>query len=227
MQIGKWIVFGVMALLIGAIVFSVYFASEGWEDGAPEASVTVTIQEINGEMQTFEGTVEIKKIEGNTASVMRPATAYTADIPALNPNGVYKISFVLTATFDTNGEAISQLSGTMGNGHPATWDSKSDREILSDIETTSQNQASVFEFESPSDGIDRYYTHYYDGSVYQLIRGSNVDGSVFDLTVEAEGINTEGAWSVGTTSATITIQEGTQGTITITIDNIETNVEGA
>lgn len=212
----------VLVLVFGGIYYFGVYPSD-WADGAPVGSIAVTFVEVGGAGQVLTGTVEISDVKSKPAT-MRPATAYTADILALNPNGIYEVYFIFTVTFDTDGDATTRITGILGNGYPATWEDKSDRDNLADNEPTVVNQASVFDFEHATTGVIRPFKYYYDGSAYPVIRGADIDGSVFDFSIDATGYNVEGAWSTGSTSGQINIVEGPAGTVTITVDNIDTSV---
>jgi hypothetical protein len=217
-----------VTLLAGVLYFGL--APSDWSEGAPEGTVFVSIKEIGGTGQTWQGEVEISKVETKPATILQ-ATAFTADIPALNPIGIYEIAFLVTATFDVDGTARCEHSGTLGNGFVAMYveapPNPPDGTILIGREDTTAGGQSIFDFVHPTTGVARNWPYYYDGTNDIKIRGADVDGTAFDFSLDASGYNAAGAWSVGSTTFTVNIVEGPEGTVNIIIDNIDTTVTEA
>ena len=208
----KWLGIGIAIM---AVVGMFYYSQGEWVDGAPRMVITATIEDSQTG-DTWTATFDIN--ENFSPQTVVPMTAVTADVPAVNPNGIYTIGFLVMARVDGDADIRAEMTGTMGNGHPTYIEAQQDRDKIAEIIPAIANDPVTF-FQSKTP-----WTYYYDGVSFHTILGSTIDGSVFELGVTAEGYNSEGAWSVGSTDVTIPINVGETGTINITIDSIDTNV---
>lgn len=209
----------VIAFIVAMIVLGgfLYWNSEAWDEGTPEATITARIIDNSGDIQ-WSATINIDDVKSHTAAMI-PATTYTANVPALNPNAHYTIGFIVTGIFDTDGDATITQTGETGAGKVTYSDESSPQTTITDTMEIVPNVPTAFDFGN----INWKYRH--EGIMDMVpILGLDVNNSAFDFSIVATGYNSEGAWATGSLQFDVIINVGATGTINITIDNIETEV---
>lgn len=200
------------AVVVIAVVAALYFGATSyaeWEEGAPELTILVHITDV----ETQEIVTQNFNLGKETYS---PLTAYTAQFPALDPIKEYTLGIDVILTPDSDGVA----NGGFGNeilatGEPIRQLDGSSPPAFPETIVTSGTQTTI------SSGT--YETYKRGVGDYPLLRGQDFDGASLFFTISVTGLNAEGAYSVGTTEGTITLEEGERGTIIITVDDIDTN----
>jgi len=228
MKIMSLIMKNKLVILIAVLLISIVLLAVAWDlgyilsDDGDNSTITMTIKEVGTDIG-WTGTIDIEE-QSFLGGAQVSMTTIGADILALNPNGIYTIDFDLLIITDGDTTLRSTIKGTLGGipgagmlGTAYTLNQEGkDHMTQSQVEALAGQETEVT-FPAYANGGFEYL---YVGGVWSEIRGSDVDGSVFHLDIEASGYNADGEWSVGTVDADITLNEGEIGTITITIGNV-------
>ena len=211
----------IIVIVIAIIIILAYFATTSaydWDEGAPEADILCSIQAV-GTGDSFTGDVSItQKSELTQMLETNPMTTFTSDIATLDANTQYTISFSAAMTTKTAkfGEALTNSIVVTG----ITGGSKAGNNYLTvgDIAFSSDTVVGTAGSSSTL-SISGFAKHEYIPSAI-VIMGDVIDGSVFTFVITSEAADGR----TSSTTATLSMNVDSGGTIYLTIDSITTVV---
>lgn len=229
----------ILVLAISAVIVLAGYAmlatytSGDFDDGAPTADIDIKIKQTDGPEYVMEDPIEIKPVPLLDKMTLNPTnhpmTAFQADVPPVDPDSYYSITFIPTVNTLGNVPENYQTTVTITGGNsridypitgitgPLVY-SKSALWPQPTAEGSAQTEYNVPEeitvpgfWGATLPGTEQYTIG---------IMGEFIDGSVFAITIVSEAA----PGSYGMTEATIEISVGAGGDLFVEITGISTSV---
>lgn len=236
-----WIVLVVVIVAIILLASFFYVTAEmEWPDEVPRGAMLITLEDVSTGDKWFTA-IDIEPPSFLQTMFGRDPVTFTqlqADVKAVDPNGIYTLTFDLDYTVSNAADMNFRIRGTV----PSTWWTEimgSQEKVIywNDLyqqvpqEETQWNE--FFEIESSVpvgsnqqsflfDSVGSVST--YPGQNEGVIYGKYLDTSDFILLITAAGYNETGFYSVGNLRLDITLNVLPTGEITITVDDIKVSV---
>jgi hypothetical protein len=215
----KKVLAGIIVIVI-VIAALVMIPANAFDAGAPEANILCTIQAV-GSNDGFSGDASVgeESLFESFTDTTNSMTTFTSNIPTLDANTQYSISFTATMTTKTAkfGEALTNAITVTG----LTGGSASGKTYLatSDISSSSASVAGTAGSSSTLSipGFVKRTT----ASTPVVITGDVIDGSVFTFTITSTSPDAR----TSSTTATLGITVTSGGTIYLTVNSITTTVQ--
>ena len=227
----KMIIGVVIAAILIIAMIGVVLISAGIVDGAPQLSIDVYIREADGE-GALKGTVDtvIPLTETIFGAALVPMTTYQADIIGVEPATIYELEFVITFQGDLPDDAPTDqemftdvtLFGIQGlRTDPLAhvfYSLGSSPNVILDIPTPPPEYIATADYIKTDN--KHYDTVWNLGEGHTPIRGSYIDGSLWevDMTTTSGFAGTDAYW--GNTIATIELIVDQNGNVGITVTDV-------
>ena len=227
------------AVIAIILVVALYFSFSGVSiddiiggDGdVPTGAVTIGITDVaTGSVGTH--TIDIEELSPTASLFGTPPvlTTYTQDVWGIEPTSEYTIGFDAMATAIKPADApdgvslsgniyMAGLAGTPTPNNLEVYAGYGNINISSPSTITPWNTTTQYSL-SPA------FNQLTDGSNVQLIKGENIDGSVFHLTYIIRDDATNGLMYYGVINADILLNVDNDGNVEVIIDNVEADIGG-
>lgn len=218
---------GIIAIVVIAALYMI--PAYDWEDGAPEATIYVSIEKSDSSI-TYAGDVEIEPISQlDKALTTYPLTSYTADVAPLEPESYYTIAFIVTVTVLGNvAETYTTTVTVSGSNAKTIYPITGQQGPLTFCQDMYGNNPEIELTQGMDYNVPQPFAIPTFAGCYQTtntdnrgeIKGEFIDGSIFEIAIVSQSF----AGSYGMTTATVQIVVGAGGTLSVQIDSITTSV---